>query len=112
MTNEQHSQCSGATLGDYVDIAVVHKEQGLQTVVCVKCTCVYPKDSDSVNCPTCGHDPKNHSPGYDPYNRTPLQHPKQPSKMTVGEPCMVNPSSEKTGQEVLMHVQVESKVPE
>ena len=73
-------------LHDYVDIA----NKGAVNSCC-KCKHTYKKELNS--CPSCNNNENMHDIEFDPYYRTVRNHPKDPPKIVIGEPVMVNPNS-------------------
>lgn len=73
---------------------------GASNHVCIQCNYVYSTNRHS-QCPQCKRDPKYNPIGYDPYFRTPSKHVDNPSIISVGEPCIVNPNNEDRLKQVL-----------
>ena len=61
-------------------------------------------------CESCGHNPSTYDVGDDPYKEAANLHPFMPTMVTIAKPCMVNPSSIKTVQEVAQNI--EQSLPE
>ena len=68
---------------------------------CTKCFDVFRKELSI--CPICGHNKDFHNVDHDPYFRVPSRHNGK-STVIIGEPCMVNPASEESLEEVVKHV--------
>ena len=85
---------------DYVDIAVANKGK---VNTCCKCEHTY--KNDLTICSNCHNNDTIHDIDHDPYYRTLSNHPREPPKIVIGEPCMVNPNSIEVVRRVMEHVQ-------
>ena len=56
-------------------------------------------------CPNCHNNDTIHYIDYNPYYRALPYYPKEPPKIVIGQPCMLNPNSTEAVRYVLKHVQ-------
>lgn len=99
--NEQYIEMNDV-IEDFIDVAARYPEK----IVCKRCCHIYNKPSfkSECICPECKFNPTFFPLNFDMYHRTESKVPKDPPKVFVGDPCMVNPSSIENVKKALVHV--------